>query len=154
VVRGCESGERRIAAIGQRFQFEGADVSGRKLQLAEILGKPAVVAFLSGADPDFEPQLRKLQADLRPLLKRGLSLVVVCVDITPEALTADVVKNDSKRVWVIADPERSSLAWKQSQAEVLPLIVLVDSVGVIQRYANLDIHLVTTVEGELSKQSD
>jgi type IV secretory pathway TrbF-like protein len=64
------------------------------------------------------------------------------------------VKNDSKRVWVIADPERSSLAWKQSQAEVLPLIVLVDSVGLIQRYANLDIHLVTTVEGELSKQSD
>lgn len=154
VIRGCESGERRIAAIGQRFQFEGTDISGRKLELADVLGKPAVVAFLSGAAPDFELQMTKLQADLRPLLKRGLSLVVVCVDITPDALPADVVKNDSKQVWLLADPERSSVAWKQSQAEVLPLIVLIDSVGVIQRYTNLDIHLVTTVEGELNKQAE
>jgi hypothetical protein len=113
-----------------------------------------VVAFLSGADPDFEPQFRKLQADLRPLLKRGLSLVVVCVDISADALGPDVVKSDSKQVWVVADPDRSSLAWKQSQAEVLPLVVLIDTVGVVQRFANLDIHLVTTIEGELNQKSE
>lgn len=154
VIRGCESGKKRIASIGQRFTFEGTDVSGRKIQLAAILGKPVVVAFLSGADPEFQPQFKKLQADLRPLLKRGLSLVIVCVDITADALMAEVVNNDFQQVWVIADPDRSSVAWKQSQAEVLPLIVLVDSVGMIQRFANLDIHLVTTVEGELSKKSE
>jgi hypothetical protein len=154
VIRGCESGKIRIASIGQRFRFEGTDVSGRKIQLAEILGKPVVVAFLSGADPDFEPQFKKLQADLRPLLKRGLSLVIVCVDISADALAADVVKSDSNRVWVIADPDRSSVAWKQSQAEVLPLVVLIDSVGVVQRFANLDIHLVTTIEGELSQKAE
>ena len=154
VIRGCESGKSRIASIGQRFQFEGTDVTGRKIQLAEILGKPAVVAFLSGADPEFDAQFKKLQADLRPLLKRGLSLVVVCVDITADALLANIAKSDFKQVWVIADPDRNSIAWKQSQAEVLPMIVLIDTVGVVQRFANLDIHLVTTIEGELSKKPE
>lgn len=151
VKRGCESGRNRLSLIGKRFNFDGVDLDHRKLELSEILGEPVIVGFLNAADPDFEAQILRLQAEMRPSVKRGLRLIIVALNIEAEVLAKQFRKAELEKVWVVADPERSSLMWNQCKAEVLPLVVMIDSAGVVQRFANFDIHLFTMVEGELNK---
>lgn len=153
IARACESGQQRLSRIGQRFDFSGVDLRGRKLEAADYLGKPTLVVYLSLRDRQFQTQLAKLQIDMRVFVRRGMNLLLVCLDGTAEDVNREFTESDFKLFRVVADAERSSALWRQNAAEVLPLIVLVNTVGEVQRYANLDVHLMTTIDGELSKDS-
>ncbi len=151
VSRGCESGLLRLAKIGKPIEFSGTDVQGKRFELADFLGKPSVIAFCSAQDPEFASQVDKLKIDLRSFVRRGVNVVLVCLDASAEELQREFSEGDFKVFRVVADPQRNGELWKQTPAEVLPLVVLVNSVGQVQRYANLDVHLMTTIDGELSK---
>lgn len=153
IARACAAGQQRLSRVGQRFDFAGVDLRGRKLEAADYLGKPTVVVYLSLRDAGFQSQLAKLQIDMRVFVRRGVNLLLVCLDGTADEVNREFTESDLKLFRVVADPERSSALWRQHAAEVLPLIVLVNGVGEVQRYANLDIHLMTTIDGELSKGS-
>lgn len=153
IARACESGLQRLSRLGLRFDFAGEDLRGRKLEAADYLGRPTVIVYLSLRDPEFESQLAKLQIDMRVFIRRGVNLLLVCLDGNADEVNREFSESDLKLFRVVADPDRSSGLWRQNAAEVLPLIVLINSVGEVQRYANLDVHLMTTIDGELSKSS-
>ncbi|MFN9184536.1 MAG: hypothetical protein ACK6DN_15825 [Planctomycetota bacterium] len=153
VARACESGQRRLSRIGKRFDFDAVDLRGRKLEDADFLGKPTVVVFMSMRSSEFESQLAKLQIDMRVFVRRGVNLLLVCLDGTTEEASREFSEGDLKIFRIVTDTDRSSALWRQNAAEALPLIVLVNAVGEVQRYANLDVHLMTTIDGELSRES-
>jgi len=102
---------------------------------------------------EFESQLAKLQIDMRVFVRRGVNLLLVCLDGTTEEASREFSEGDLKMFRIVTDTDRSSALWRQNAAEALPLIVLVNAVGEVQRYANLDVHLMTTIDGELSRES-
>lgn len=151
VVRACESGQNRLAKIGQRVEISGNDVQGKPLLIDEILGKPALIVYCTFRDPAIKSQLEKVKIDLGGFVRRGMKLIIVCLDGSPEEVSSLLSDKDLRSFRVVADPDRSSVLWQQHSAELLPVIVVLNSVGEVQRFANFDIHLMTTIDGELSK---